>query len=166
MSEWLATPLLTGRLRLRPWAESDEAAVVALKMDPEVRRFLGGPQPPEKAVAGTRQQIGAQHWGHFVVTLADRDEAIGTVTFDRKRDPWELSLQLRRDHWGRGLMTEAVPAVILWLFDNVPEAQEVIAVTQSDNERTRALLLRCGAIYDKTFREHEAEQMQYVFARP
>ena len=37
----------------------------------------------------------------------------GTVSFDRKRRPWELSLQLRRDCWGLGLMTEAVQTALV-----------------------------------------------------
>lgn len=165
MPGWLPTPLLTERLRLRPWADCDEAAIVALKTDPEVRKYLGGPQSREKALAGTREQIAAQHWGHFVVTTQPSGEAVGTVSFDRKRGPWEVSLQLRRDYWGRGLMTEALSKAILWFFDVTPDVNELIAVTQSDNRRTRALIVRCGASYNKTFSEHGVEQTQYLFSR-
>ena len=166
MSDWLITPLLSGRLRLREWAEGDERAIVALKMDSEVRQYLGGPQAADKAVAGTRQQIAAQHWGHFSITMRDCQDAIGTVSFDRKRGPWELSLQLRRNLWGRGLATEAVETAVAWFYETVPEAVSLIAVTQSENTRTRALLLRCGAVQARTFTEHGAEQTEYRFSRP
>lgn len=166
VSDWLIGPLLSERVRLRPWAEHDERAIVALKTDPEVRRYLGGPQPAAKAVAGTRQQIAAQHWGHFAVTMRDCEDAIGTVSFDRKRGPWELSLQLGRDLWGRGLMTEAVKTAIAWFYETAPDVESLLAVTQSENTRTRALLLRCGAVQARTFTEHGAEQTEYRFSCP
>ena len=77
----------------RPWADDDEEAIVALKMDSEVRQYLGGPQVADKAFAG----IAAQHWGDFAVTMRDCEDTVGTVSFDRKHGRWELSLQLRRD---------------------------------------------------------------------
>jgi len=39
VSDWLIAPLLSERLRLRAWAEGDERAIVALKMDSEVRQY-------------------------------------------------------------------------------------------------------------------------------
>ena len=163
---WLGAPLVSERVLLRAWAMGDEQAIEALKMDPEVRRYLGGPQSAEKARSGTAQQIAAQHWGHFVVVLRDGDAVVGTVSLDCKRGPWEISLQLRRDQWGRGLMTEAVTTAVAWFYDTASEGGDLIAVTQADNVRTRALLLRCGAFQQLAFTEHGAEQAQYLIPRP
>ena len=86
-------PLVSERVRLRAWAEGDEPAIEALKMDSEVRQYLGGTQLAEKARSGTAQQLAAQHWGHFVVVLRDGGEVVGTLSLDCKRGPWEMSLQ-------------------------------------------------------------------------
>lgn len=167
VTPWLQEPLLTERLRLRPWQECDFPQIVALKTDPEVRRYIGGPLSREKATVGTREQIAAQTWGHFVTASREDDKALGTLTFDRKRGPWEMSLQLRRDCWGQGLMSEAVARATGWFSEVAPD-QDLIAVTQVDNARTQALLRRAGGVCENTFLEHGAEQSQYRFslARP
>lgn len=61
-------------------------------------------------------------------------------------------------------MTEAVQTALVWFHQTAPEAANLIAVTQSENSRTRALLLRCGAVPVRTFVEHGAEQTQYQFS--
>lgn len=164
MSGRLAEALTTSRLRLRPWCVGDEHAIVALKTDPQVRLFLGGSVPPAKAIATTRSQIADQNWGHFVLADLAQDVAFGTVSFDRKRGPWELSFQLRPDRWGQGLMSEAVIAAADWFFANMDD-ETLIAVTQVANLRTRALLERVGATRSDTFEEHGVAQVQYRLSR-
>ena len=78
VTPWLPEPLLTERLRLRGWHERDLPQIVALKEDPEVRRYIGGAVPVEKATVGTLEQIAAQTWGHFVVAGRADDETVGT----------------------------------------------------------------------------------------
>jgi len=162
---WLDDPLTASRLRLRPWRADDEAAIAALKADPQVRMFLGGPVPPEKALATTQSQIANQTWGHFVLADLVDDVAFGTVTLDRKRGPWELSFQLSPERWGQGLMSDAVGLASAWFFMKTDD-ESLIAVTQVANLRTRALLERVGATQSHTFEEHGVTQVEYRLVRP
>ena len=66
---------------------------------------------------------------------------------------------------GRGLMSEAVARASEWFFEAKP-GQNLIAVTQRENARTQALLVRAGGVCESTFVEHGTEQFQYRFARP
>lgn len=85
------------------------------------------------------------------------------MSFARKRGPWEVSYSLRRDCWGKGLMTEALRAAVAWFFA-ATAGEPVIAVTQAANERSRRLLERVGAHLDSEFEQYDTLQLQYAFA--
>ena len=56
---------------------------------------------------------------------------------------------LSRDYWGKGLMPEAVQAVIRWLFDE--EHLDFIIVGHFDwNRQSRRVVEKCGFRYIKT----------------
>lgn len=164
MSDWLTAPLVTARLRLRAWTAGDQPYFVALKTDAEVRAFLGGPVPCERAVARTGEQIAQDRWGYFVLADAEAGTPLGTITFDRKRGPCEISFQLQRGCWGQGLMGETVTAVSAWFFDNSQD-DEFIAVTQAQNRRSRALLEPAGVELTGEFFQYGAAQMLYRVRR-
>ncbi len=105
-SAWLDAPLMGARVMLRLVQPGDETALVGLMTDPEVRRYIGGPREPEEARASI--YLDDIWWGSFVVAQVSDDEVVGTLSFARKRGPWEVSFQLRADLWGQGLMSEAL----------------------------------------------------------
>ena len=61
----------------------------------------------------------------------------------------EIGYVLSRDYWGRGLVPEAVQAVIEYLFDTV--GLDVIVVGHfARNDRSRRVIEKCGFTYVKT----------------
>ena len=54
----------------------------------------------------------------FAVTL--EGTPIGCVGFDRRADGLEIGYWLDRRYWGRGLMSEAVSAALIWSFAAQP----------------------------------------------
>ncbi len=117
----LPTPdVETDRLRVRPLQPADLSDLLAVNGDPEVTRFL-----PYATWAGHED---AASWLHRMQALRDAgtgvqlvvqqradDRVIGTVLlfkFDAPSARVELGYVLGRAHWGRGLMHEALSAVI------------------------------------------------------
>lgn len=158
---WLEQPLLTDRLRLRQSTEADQPAKVDLLMDPKVREYVGGAKSTNEAHRLVHERGVDPTWGHFVIADEDSDGLAGTLSFDQKRGPWEVSFQLRRVLWGQGLMAEALRAARDWFFEN-SDCVEFIAVTQEANERTRRLLLRVGSVETRTFEQYGLPQVEYT----
>ena len=68
---------------------------------------------------------------------------------------------LSRDYWGRGLMTEAVKAVIEYGFDTL--GIEVFTIGHFfENDRSRRVIEKCGFRYENDG-EYYAEQLGRVF---
>ena len=68
---------------------------------------------------------------------------------------------LSRDYWGRGLMTEAVKAVIEYGFDTL--GIEVFTIGHFfENDRSRRVIEKCGFRYANDG-EYYAEQLGRVF---
>jgi ribosomal-protein-alanine N-acetyltransferase len=159
---WLAEPLRHDRVLIRKPGPDDRPAVVALFQDTEVRRYLGGALDEETALGWATTFVSEPLWGKFVI-VAD-GEVVGIGDIVRRRGPWEMDYQLRRDRWGRGLAGAALRLVISWFFAAMDEPV-LIAVTQAANERSCRLLERLGARQTETFEEYGDTQRQYEFAR-
>lgn len=153
--------LIGPRLKLRAPRPCDADVIVELLTDPDVRRYVGGPQDAE--VVRGRLRLSTEHWGSFVIADHD-DEAIGTLSFEQKRGPWELSFQLRHELWGQGLMTEAASLALAWFFAS-QSCDRCIAVTQVANLRTRSLLERLGATVTDRFEYKGFDQFEYEFRK-
>jgi RimJ/RimL family protein N-acetyltransferase len=106
-----------------------------------------------------------ERWGAFCVADRATDRTVGTVSFGRKRGELEVSYEFLAEHWGSGLATEAVAAVLSWAWGDTDE-QAIIAVTQTANERSLRLLDRLGFVADREFEEFGARQSQLRLARP
>jgi len=162
MTSWLAEPLQTEHLWLRPTRPGDEEWIIQLFTDPEVRKYLGGAM--SKVAARASVQLTGELWGHFAILDRESNRAIGSLSFARKRGPWEISYQLRRDCWGRGLAAEAIEVALRWFFSSTDE-EDVNVVTQSANKRSCRLLERLGAHFTEAFTYRRASVLRYTFHR-
>lgn len=156
---WTETTVATERLTLRPFVEADKSAIIALRTDELVRRFLGGAMGPEAAEEIRSATVGEQ-WGVFGVVLDEPENVIGAVSFGRQHGELEISYEFLPDYWGKGLATEAVGAALGWVTAHT-DADEIIAVTQTANMPSVALLERLGFERERTFEEFDAEQGQF-----
>ena len=117
--------LLTERLQLRRFREDDaEAAFRNWMSDPEVTRFLSWETHPDqevsrRTIAGwvSEYASGTMDW---CITLRGSDEPIGSITVVREHPEkgyCEIGYCLSQRHWDRGYMTEALRAVVNYVFD-------------------------------------------------
>jgi [ribosomal protein S5]-alanine N-acetyltransferase len=153
------TMLETARLVLREVNADDVDLLVALRVDPEARRFLGGPTSLDEAKSMAELSI-AFPTGKFVAERLDNHEAIGLVLLHPGHGGTEISYQFLPSSWGQGFAGEAVRCVLDYAADS-EGISEVIAVTQTANERSCRLLDRLGLSAAERFEEFGEQQTLY-----
>jgi RimJ/RimL family protein N-acetyltransferase len=143
--------LVGGRVELRPIAEADATALLAIFGDPEVTKFWSAPPLPDLAAAerlardirdGFRDRRLFQ-WG---VSLRETGELLGTCTLfhlvpEHRRA--ELGFALRRTAWGQGLAREALGVLVAFCFETLG-LHRLEADVDPDNARCLRTLERLG----------------------
>jgi RimJ/RimL family protein N-acetyltransferase len=150
----------TSRVTLRSGTRDDLEAYVRLETDPEVRRYLGGPSD-EETVAAIRAWTPTPRWGRYVVAATETDQPVGTLFLERERGELEVGYLFLPEYWGKGLAFEALDAFLQWVSETCTDT-EIIAVTQTANERSVRLLDRLGFTERERFEEFGAEQAVLV----
>jgi RimJ/RimL family protein N-acetyltransferase len=144
--------LLTGRLVLRGFEESDLETFLAYRNDPEVARHQSWTSwSREEGEAFLASQKAVERWtpGTWVQLALERREEPGLIGDCALRilaeDPRqaEIGFTLARDWQGRGYGTEAVAALLDHLFGSLG-LHRVFAVTDVENAASAALLERVG----------------------
>lgn len=150
---------------LRQSETRDRATVIELSASPEVRAYLGGPQPRAE-LERELPEVPGQRPGFFVVELDG--SMIGTITIDRRvggrprvgraqDGEAELSYLFLPEAWGRGYAAEACAAALDWFGSALP-GESVVLCTQTANARSMRLATTLGFTEVGRFEEHGAEQ--------
>lgn len=154
-------PLLTtDRLHLRQIQLSDAEALFTTFSDEETMQFYG--HEPHRSLDDTRESVVntlkryEQHevirWG---ITLKGEERVIGSCSFhhfDTDFHCAETGYELNRAFWGRGIMIEAMSAILSYGFDELG-LHRVEAIIDIVNERSRNLLLKLGFTYEGNLRQ-------------
>lgn len=149
-------------IALHPTSPADRTFLIGLLVDPDVRRFLGGPVSMY-ALPGTvaRYMHTARHHGSWIVTVAGRPAGLITLTPHHDRPEVELSYQFMPRVWGQGIASTACQIVL----DPASPQAPVIAETQVANRASCALLTRLGFREEDRLTRFGAEQVIYRLAR-
>ena len=125
-----------------------EAVFATYARDPEVTRYLTF--RPHQKVEESRDFLRrcTANWageGPFtwLITRREDERLIGLIDVRPQGHRVELGYALGREHWGRGLMTEAVRAVTDWALGQ-PEVHRVWAVCDVDNGASARVLEKAG----------------------
>jgi len=136
----------TERLILRPLRIEDAEALHPMYSDAEANTYGSHPATTtlDESRARLEKGIADPTWRAWAVTLKGDDTAIGTVACYEKRQGkvTEIGYVLKRAFWGRGIVTEAVAAMIDLLF--AEGQRRVFADTDPDNKASTAVLERLG----------------------
>ncbi|MET9020364.1 GNAT family N-acetyltransferase [Actinopolymorpha sp. NPDC004070] len=149
--DFSAFPRLTGdRVVLRELQPEDAADLFVWRSDPEVQKYNSEPmqevRQASQLIEELRREYSAQKAVHWAVTLSGDDRAIGLfglVSWERFHRRAEVGYDLRRDHWGRGIATEALDAMLRFGFTRM-QLNRVEAQTIADNHGSVRLLQRLG----------------------
>lgn len=153
--------LQTPRLGLRDLLPSDAPALFAMRSDPRVMQHIGRTMAVTEQdavdlierIAADRKANAGITWG---MTLNGSDELIGTIGYYRLKHEHhtaEVGYMLHADHWGKGLMTEALEVVVRCGFEQFM-FHRIEAITAPANEASRALLEKCGFTLEGILKEN------------
>ena len=149
--------LKTERLTLRPWRESDLSDVYEYARVDGVGQMAGW--TPHRNMEESKEILSHFIEGRHDFALEYQGKVIGSLgvkEYNEKNYPELAALQgrevgytLSKDYWGRGLMPEAVKAVVDWLFNE--QKLDFIIVGHFDwNGQSKRVAQKCGFQYVKT----------------
>lgn len=169
--------LTTERLILRQLALADAPAMQMLIADPRVMQYMGrlptdDPQATldriEMHLDGFRQLLEIR-WA-ITLKAANDDRFIGDVSLhyiDTYHSHVEIGYSLGYEHWGKGLASEAIQAVLGFGFEKMG-MYRIEANIAIENTRSKAVLERNGFQYDgrlrKRFRDVHGFDDEHYFS--
>ena len=144
--------------RLRPLRAGDADALYAYLRDPAVTELTAYPVVSvpmvEALIERSLSRWAAGELSKWGVALAHEDRLVGTCGFNEWSQPhrWaELAYDLAQAHWGKGLMRQAVAAVLRWTFRQ-DQVDRVHAFVRVDNRRSERFLERSGFVREGCLR--------------
>ena len=147
----------TPRLVLRHWRQEDYRHFMAFSGDPSVMLSSGAapaltPQQGEEAF-----QRALWDSGCYAIVLKETGEPVGKIKFQKdlrryRVNSLSIGYELRRDCWGRGIMPEALSAMVSCAFRR--RKVDVLAISHfQDNQRSRRVIEKCGFQREGTIRQ-------------
>lgn len=147
--------LRTERLSLRPFELTDADDVYAYARDPEWARYLPLPSPYEyrHAVEYVARSV-LTSWTTtpvFAICLNGRVVGSTSIKVDPHNRTAVLGYAIAREHWGKGLVAEAVEAAMDWAFEAFDLAK-VTAMADTTNTRSWRVMEKLGMRRDGVLR--------------
>jgi ribosomal-protein-alanine N-acetyltransferase len=160
--------------RLRPLRADDAAAFYAYLRDPAVTELTAYPVVSvpmvEAMIERSLSRWASGELSKWGVALQHDDQLVGTCGFNEwsQAHRWaELAYDLAQAHWGKGLMRQAVTAVLQWTFRQ-DQVDRVHAFVRVDNGRSERLLERSGFVREGCLRSYRVCRGQphdfYIYA--
>ena len=158
MGDKTTVPVLeTERLILRPLALSDMEAVFKWAGDERVNRFMI--YPLYKSAEDGREWLGSLYSDDgkkdFGFVLKESGELIGSGgiyyhdDWHGQSDVWSVGYNLRHDHQGRGLATEAMERIIGWARETLG-VREIAGTFAIENTASRRVMEKLGMTFYET----------------
>ena len=161
--------LTTPRLLLRRLAMRDAADIYHYSRDTEVARHvlweahrsIGDSRAYLRYMLRRYRNHEPASWG---IEYTQTGEIIGTIGFmwiQSDNSAAEVGYSLSRDYWNRGLMTEALKAVIAHGFGSM-NLNRIEAQHETTNPASGAVMRKCGMTKEGTLRQRLYNKGRYV----
>ncbi len=157
---------------LRPWAETDLHSIVKYAGNPKITRFMSD------GFLNVSSPEGAKKFIAFANSATDRiyraieldGEAVGgigvSVLSDIYRKNAELGYWLAEPFWGKGIMSQAIPAIINEAFE-ILDIKRIFAKPFHTNFASHRVLEKSGfkleTIFEKTVFKDGEYLDEYIF---
>lgn len=150
----------TDRLILRPLRMSDARDMFAYSKDPEVsRHVLWDPHKTiwdsRRFLMFARKQYRRGFPGSFAMELKEGGRMIGTIGFMWVNPDFksaEVGYSMSRDWWNKGLMTEALQAVLRFGFEEL-KLNRIEAQHETENPASGRVMAHCGMQFEGILRQ-------------
>ena len=150
MLPWPAPPLADDLIRLRPWRDDDQPAVVTAFADPTFQRFSDW-EPDDLATQEQRRLRGEQ----IQFALVDAADTVlgGASLYGFVEGRAGIGYWLVPAARGRGVATRAVRLLARWAFDALGVARLELTCGP-DNVASQRVAERCGFTREGLMRAH------------
>lgn len=149
--------IITQRLILRPWEDSDAESLYEYAKNPEVGPIAGW--PAHKSVENSREIIRNVLTAKetYAVCLKSDNKAIGSVglmngdssNLDLQKNEAEIGYWIGAPFWGQGFIPEAVTALIRHGFEKL-NLDKIWCGYFNGNIKSKRVQEKCGFIYQYT----------------
>ena len=149
----------TPRLILRQAKMEDaEAMFHNWANDPEVTKYLTWPshadvEVTKSVIANWVESYNKDNYYHWMIVSKETAEPIGSIMANTmgRAESAHIGYCIGKDWWHQGIMSEALQAVMDFLFDEVGY-HRVEAMHDSNNPHSGAVMRKCGMKYEGTLR--------------
>lgn len=152
----------TARLTLRPFTMDDADAMFRnWASDDEVTKYITWPAHENMEVTKavltdwTAAYESPDRYNWAIVLKENGPEPIGNISVVRVREKTRTATMgycMSRAHWGKGIMPEALGAVLDFLFDQVG-FNRIEADHDTNNPNSGAVMRKCGMTYEGVRRQ-------------
>lgn len=153
--------LTTSRLTLRPFTADDAEDMYAnWASDPEVTKFLTWPTHTSVEISAWVCNDWVSHYAepdYYQWAIVYDGHAIGSiavVNHDDQVGKAHIGYALSRKMWHQGIMSEALQAVMNFLFDEVGY-QRLESRHDPRNPHSGGVMKKCGLKYEGTLRQSD-----------
>jgi len=152
--------LNTERLTLRRITDNDASELFFLRSDEGVMQYIDRPRPAsleeiKPFIQKVNDMIDGNEGISWAMTLKNEPKLIGHISFHRiikEHYRAEVGYVMHPEHYGRGIMTEALQAVLYYGFSSMG-LHSVEAIVNPGNSASIKLLERNNFIREAYFRE-------------
>ena len=164
--------LTTERLELRKLTEEDKYDIYDLRNDERVNLYLDREKPKNiqdatDFIRNINQGIEEKNWKYWAICSRSDPRLLGTIclwNFSEKERSAEIGFELSCHAQGKGLMNEAIMAVIQYAFKQISLAR-LDAFTRKENSRSIRLLERNNFILETETRDENNHLNRIYFLR-
>jgi [ribosomal protein S5]-alanine N-acetyltransferase len=154
------TPLIAPRMLLRPLRTDDASAVFYYAHNPEVTKYTNwdAHRTLEDSRRFIEQTIAAYQRGEnaeLAIELKSDKKMIGTcglINLSAEHCRGEMVFAMAKEHWGGGLMSEALKAMITFAYGAL-QLNRIWAKVDPDNINTIRVLKRASWQFEGTLRQ-------------
>ena len=161
----------TERLLMRPPTRDDLPALIRLRSDEDVSRYLGGREMQTPELLDKRLDFYISCHARYgfamgaLISKAD-GEMIGWGGLQPLEETGEIEVgySFAKAHWGRGYATEMAAAWLRYGFETANLAR-IVAVAAPENTASRRVMEKLGMRYEKNERHYNSDCVFYAIAR-
>lgn len=163
--------LETERLLFRRVTMNDLDKIVETRSDPDVNKYLGGPEAQNREAIEKRMPfyIGCFEkfgFGFSSMIWKETGEVIGSAGLSPLGDTGEIEVgyNMIKPFWGKGIGTEAAMGWLSYGF-NTAGLERIVAVAHQENHASQNIMKKCGMTFENITRHYEMDCVLYAISK-